>query len=523
MDNKRFWLHWLSDYPVPQFVQRIEQYLTEGIDIGYNGHRKPVISQNWKSATEYDEHVQNFIHDNVQLGAVAGPLDQIPPDYRASPLGAFMRKCTQKVRVIHDLSWPPGDSVNDYISAADCSVNYVTVDQAANLCLLYKEPWIVKMDIKAAFLSCPVRQQDTNLLGFQFPDIQGKSRAYKFQALPFGMRSSPRRFDDLAKALLYIMIKRGVPSSTVQYLDDYCSITGSEHDARRALELMVETAELAGFRVQPDKTLGPYRSMEFLGILIDTVTGTLEISPDRMADIRSELQDWYSRPKCTKRQLLSLIGRLNFCSRVVRCGRIFMRRLIELSKKARNLHHVIKLDAQAKLDIKWWLDCMQSHNGIAWIDDSWCHSKALFLQTDASNQAASAIFGTDWVVAQFSGTNSWMLNKTIAWRELYAIVMGIATFGPYMSNQYVAMYTDNKAIQYCINSGVCKDPSIMSLIRALYLYVTRYSIRYRAFFVSTVDNGPADSLSRNQIERFRQLCPNAKLQPLKAPQVILDY
>ena len=140
-----------------------------------------------------------------------------------------MRKSTQKVKVIHDLSWP---------QVAECSVNYVTVDQAANLCLLYEEPWVVKMDIKEAFLSCPVRQEDTNLLGFQFDDIQGKSRAYKFQALPFGMRSWPWRFDDLVKVLLYIMIKRGVPLSTIQYLDDYCSITGSKEEARLALELM---------------------------------------------------------------------------------------------------------------------------------------------------------------------------------------------------------------------------------------------------------------------------------------------
>ena len=78
MDNKMFWLHWLSDYPIPEFVQRIEQYLTEGIDIGYQGPRKPVISQNWKSATEFSHDVQNFIYDNIELGAVAGPLDQIP-------------------------------------------------------------------------------------------------------------------------------------------------------------------------------------------------------------------------------------------------------------------------------------------------------------------------------------------------------------------------------------------------------------------------------------------------------------
>ena len=298
------------------------------------------------------------------------------------------------------------------------------------MCLLYTQPWLVKMDLKAAFLSCPVKQDDTELLGFQFQDAQGILKAYKFQSLPFGLRSSPHRFDQLAKALLYIMFKRGVPTSTVQYLDDYCCVAADEQQAQQALLLMVETAELAGFNVQPEKTLGPSRAMEFLGITIDTVSGSLCISPDRMYDIRKELLLWYDRSKCTKRELLSLIGKLNFCSRVVRCGRIFTRRLIQLSKKVRNLHYTVTLDTHAKLDIKWWLDCMKSHNGVSWLDDSWDHKKSVSLQTDASNLAASAIYGDKWVIQQFTGDNAWMVSRTIAWHELYAVVLGLATFGP---------------------------------------------------------------------------------------------
>ena len=155
--------------------------------------------------------------------------------------------------------------------------------------------------------------------------------------------------------------------------------------------------------------------------------------------------------------------------------------------------------------------------------DSWDHKKSVSLQTDASNLAASAIYGDKWVIQQFTGDNAWMVSRTIAWRELYAVVLGLATFGPEMKNQFVSMYTDNMAIQCCINSGVCKDTNIMSLIRSLYYYVTLYGIRYRAFYVSTFNNGPADSLSRNQLDRFRLLCPRARAQPEVAPKVITDW
>ena len=112
-------------------------------------------------------------------------------------------KTAKRVRVIHDLSWPPGRSVNDFISATECSLSYVTVDQAANLCLLYSTPWIIKMDLKAAFLSCPVRQADTELLGLQLPDTKGTQRAHMFQALSFGLLTTSLGSDSKGLAIYH--------------------------------------------------------------------------------------------------------------------------------------------------------------------------------------------------------------------------------------------------------------------------------------------------------------------------------
>ena len=48
-------------------------------------------------------------------------------------MGVFLKKRSpRKIRVIHDLSWPPGESVNDHIFE-DCSVHYITMDKIASL------------------------------------------------------------------------------------------------------------------------------------------------------------------------------------------------------------------------------------------------------------------------------------------------------------------------------------------------------------------------------------------------------
>ena len=82
-----------------------------------------------------------------------------------------------------------------------------------------------------------------------------------------------------------------------------------------------------------------------------------------------DLQKWLTRQSCTKRQLLSLIGKLVFVSQVVKSGRTFVQRMIQLSKKACFLHSHVKLSREFKLDVEWWLKYLSVWNGISWFKD----------------------------------------------------------------------------------------------------------------------------------------------------------
>ena len=495
----------------------------DGISIGFKGPEKQVIKNNWPSAIVHSDAVTQFIQDNLQMGKITGPLKQLPPGFRSSPLGAFIRNNTQKIRVIHDLSWPPGGSVNDYINSKDYTLSYVTVDLAANNCLIYPEPWLIKMDLQAAFLSCPVKESDRHLLGFQWTNGDGVTEYFHYNVLCFGLKSSPKNFDLLATALQYIMVSRGVPGTVIHYLDDYFCSCASELEAKTALDIMVKTATEAGFDVQPSKTLGPSRILEFLGVEINTVNNTLSISSERMQEINDLVSEWLEKPEGTKRQLLSLIGKLSFCARVVRSGNKFIRRLINLSKKVRNLHHLVKVTAQARADLTWWSRCLTSHNGVTWLDLDWNTADAIYCHTDASDLAAAALFKKSWTVWEFKDSSAWMKATNIAWREMFAVVLCLAVFGPRMSNKMVKMYIDNQAVIHCINTGTCKDEAIMSLIRALYYYITIYQINYRAYYVSSLDNAYSDSLSRLQYQRFNQLCPWADPIMTEPCHILLDF
>ena len=88
---------------------------------------------------------------------------------------------TGKWRLITDLSFPPGESVNDGIDATLCSLSYTTVDQVvANY---GSGALLAKIDIEAAYRLVPVHPQDHPLQA-----VRWKENTYIDLMLPFGLR-----------------------------------------------------------------------------------------------------------------------------------------------------------------------------------------------------------------------------------------------------------------------------------------------------------------------------------------------
>ena len=89
-----------------------------------------------------------------------------------------------------------------------------------------------------------------------------------------------------------------------------------------------------------------------LGIEINLDNMSLGLPQAKCKEIQDLIQQWTNKKKCTKRELLSLIGKLSFAAKVVPSGRTFIRRLIDLSKSVVKLSHHISLSNEAKQDIQ---------------------------------------------------------------------------------------------------------------------------------------------------------------------------
>ena len=167
---------------------------------------------------------------------------------------------------------------------------------------------------------------------------------------------------------------------------------------------MLRTCKEIGFSVQPKKVEGPTKIIEYLGIVIDSEVMELRISETRLEEITKLLYEWKNRKSCVKRLLLSLIGKLGFVSNVVRPGRTFLRRMIELSKKVKHLHHHIRLNLECQKDIPWFIKYLPDWNGKSvFYDECWSSNCELDLYTDASNVGYGAYFRGHWISQSFVG------------------------------------------------------------------------------------------------------------------------
>ena len=336
----------MAGHPDQRLVNSIISGFEIGFDIGFKGKLTNTFPKNNKSAFVHKQGVTEAVCKEIARGHTAGPFATPPfPINHISPLGA-VPKPDGSIRLIMDLSQPKGESINDFISKEEFPCKYTPFDEATRLVRQSgKGSFLTKIDIKHAYRLLPVRPEDWPLLVYHW-----EGHYCVDLKLPFGGRSSASIFTDFADLVCWIINNR-YDLVVIHYSDDYLLISLA------ILTLAVNQKEtmLAVFRylnipVADDKLIGPATSLPYLGIEIDTVSMRTAVPKDKLEATLHLLPKWQGRRTATKQQLLSLIGKLQNISLVVRPGRLFLRRLIDLSCTVKELNHHINLNTEARKD-----------------------------------------------------------------------------------------------------------------------------------------------------------------------------
>ena len=371
-----------------------------------------------------------------------------------------------------------------------------------------------KLDIKHAYRLLPVRPDQWHHLCYSW-----EGKYYVDLVLPFGLRSSGSIFNQFAKLVRWIIQHHYNIPNIINYSDDFFGALSKDMaTAKEQLRTIISAFHDLAIPLAEDKIEGPSTTIVYLGITINSALMTIEITKERYDDSLIFLQDWTHRRTCTKRQLKSLIGKLGFISKVVRPGRLFSRRLIDLSTTVKKLHHHITLNTDAKADIKWWLDFLPTWSSSSMIPPSnSILASDMLLFSDVSDIGFGAIYGSEWI------QGSWPPNKpkgSIAYRELFAITAAALTWGERWNGKRIVFVTDNKSITQIWNTGTSPCPQIMSLVRPLYFHAATfgYTVSFKHIFGTS--NSIADAISRFQDKKLRSLMPKASPTPTELPHTV---
>ena len=257
-----------------------------------------------------------------------------------------------------------------------------------------------------------------------------------------------------------------------------------------------------------------------LGIELDTIKLQARLPKDKFDLIASLLAFWSNKRHCTRKELESLIGHLQHACKVIPQGRTFLRRMINLLTAFRREDHPIRLNREFHLDLAWWLEFFTSWNGKSFLlAPQWAPLPDFQISSDASGTMGyGAIFMSHWF------TGSWSVSQlgfSIAYKELFPIAIAANLWGHYWSSRRVEFLSDNTSVVDVLKSGTAKDPNLMNLLRYLFLMAARHSFTFTATHVRGKLNPVADSLSRFQFQRFRQLAPHADQVATAVPQPLI--
>ena len=419
----------LREYPSPR-KEYVLAGIRDGFRVGFIPERvvlRPSL-RNLKSASQHPDVIDKYLSAEVAHRRVAGPYPNPPlPSLQTSPFGVIPKRHQPgKWRLILDLSSPQGASVNDGIPKDPFSMRYISVDDAIrSLVDIGPGALMAKLDVQAAYRNIPINVSDRHLLGIYWRDS-----FYVDLVLPFGLRSAPFIFDSVASAVHWILSHNYHVHPLFHYLDDFLTLGPPSSPVFPAhVDTSFTVFNHLGLPLNHEKCEGPATCLVFLGIELDSVTQIARLPAEKFNRSMSLLQSWSNKRTCHRQELESLIGHLHHACKVVRPGRTFLRRMIDLLAHFRNRSHPIRLNVDFRRDVHWWLAFFRDWNGISFFLYSPGVSQLpdLFVASDA---AGSIGFGAMWRSHWCFGSWSFLSSpQSIAFMELLPIVVAAHLWG----------------------------------------------------------------------------------------------
>ena len=129
-----------------------------------------------------------------------------------------------------------------------------------------KNDFLASIDLKDTYFQIPVHPSSRKLLRFVSNDT-----VYQFKALCFGLSIAPQVFTRVFASVSSWAHARGI--RLLRYMDDWLILSTSRIKTRQHVDQFLSFCRSLGIVINTEKSnLSPSRSVEYLGMIIDTVS-----------------------------------------------------------------------------------------------------------------------------------------------------------------------------------------------------------------------------------------------------------
>ena len=160
------------------------------------------------------------------------------------------------------------------------------------------------------------------------------------------------------------MSRRGY-SGVFGYLDDFLLLGETREECETKLLELIRLLRYLGFAIAWEKVVSPTNVVTYLGIELDSIEMEFRLPHRKLVNLVELVSKFKDMSHASKKELQVLAGHLSHASTVVRGGRTFSRRLLNLIKYLPDSPSQVLLPTWFKRDLLWWYNLVGLFNGSA--------------------------------------------------------------------------------------------------------------------------------------------------------------
>ena len=356
--------------------------------------------------------------------------------------------------------------------------------------MIRKNDWFTSLDLKDAYFHVGVYHAHRKFLRFGF-----KGKIYEYQVIPFGLSLSPRTFIKCCQAAISPLRQKGV--RLAMFIDDWLICSGSKAESQRHTTLVLNHVKSLGFTVNDAKSiLVPTRSIEYIGLSLNSLSSIARLSPDRVESTLACAKSFRVGQRVSFRMCRRMAGLMASSTSVLRLGRLFMkpfqRWMSSLGIPNTANHRMVSVSEVCTDALRQWTDRSFLTAGVP----IGMVTSRKVITTDASLTGWGATFQGRIARGVW---NDDQRSEHINYLELMAVYLALQHFEPLIVDCHVLVRTDNTTTKFYINKqGGLRSYRLHVLAEELTLWCDARLKSIRASHVPGVDNRGADLLSRGR-------------------------